>query len=326
MHHRNLRHRTVVAAMVMVMIALTGWASPGVAAGPRLKADYRFQNSLVSSVKGGRHLDPVPAPLLNYTKQKVKGHSVLTYLFDSGQGLDLAAASVVIPSRQYSIVVLMRFDEVSSYRRIVDFSNQNADTGLYVEDGVLDMYDYDQPTGEAATIAPNQWVQVVLTRSLSGRLKGYVNGVRQFSFDDAVNKLGVISADDHLTFFRDDGSETSAGAVARIRLYDRPLSESQVRHLSTTAPAPAVSTSVSSAARSSRITVKGNHFGPHESVSLTYKDSHGQSRSLATVHTSLGGAFSTRVTIPARAHLGAGSVIAEGLWSGLRAKVRLKVR
>ena len=168
---------------------------------------------------------------------------------------------------------------------------------------------------------------MVLTRSSAGRLKGFVDGVRQFSIDDAVAKLGVISSDDHLSFFRDDGSaEMSGGAVARIRLYDGPLTESQVAHLSTTAPAQSVSTSVSSAARSTKITVSGKNFGPREFVSLTLKDSDGQSRSLATVKTSVSGAFSTRVTIPAGAHLGAGSIIAEAGWSGLRAKVHFTVR
>ena len=257
----------------------------------------------------------------------MKGHRVLVHLFNEGEGLDLAAASAVIPTRQYSIVVLMRFDTVSSYRRIIDFSNQNDDTGLYVDSGLLDMYDYDEPAAEVATIAPGTWVQVVLTRSSGGRLKGFVDGVRQFSIDDAVAKLGVISPDDHLSFFRDDGTgEMSGGAVARIRLYDGPLTESQVAHLSTTAPAPSVSTSVSSASRSTRITVSGRNFGPREFVTVTLKDSDGQSRSLATVKTSVSGAFSTRVTIPGSAHRGAGVIIAEAGWSGLRAKTRFTVR
>lgn len=325
MHHRNVLRRAVAAVMVIVMLALVGWVSPGAAAGPRLQADYRFQISFASSVAGGRHLDPLPVGSTVFTREKVKGHRVLVHLFDEGEGLDLEAASAVIPRRQYSIVVLMRFDAVSSYRRVIDFSNQVVDTGLYFDDGLLRMYDYDVRAGEDA-IAPNRWVQVVLTRSSGGRLKGFVDGVRQFSIDDAVAKLGVISSDDHLSFFRDDGSEMSGGAVARIRLYDGPLTESQVARLSATVPAPSVSTSVTSAARSTKITVSGRNFGPREFVSLTLKDSDGRSRSLATVKTSVSGAFSTRVTIPGRAHRGAGSIIAEAGWSGLRAKTRFSVR
>jgi hypothetical protein len=326
MQHRNVRGRAVIAVIVMATLALAGWASPGAAAGPRLKADYRFQLSFASSVAGGRHLDPVPVGATVFTTEKVKGRRVLTHLFNEGEGVDLEAASAVIPRRAYSIVVLMRFDEVSSYRRIIDFSNQGSDTGLYVDEGLLRMYDYDSPAGQDAAIAPNRWVQVVLTRSSSGRLKGFVDGVRQFSIDDADAKLGVISSADHLSFFRDNGSEMSGGAVARIRLYDGPLTDVQVARLSTTAPAPSVSTSVSSASRSTKVTVSGKNFGPREYVSVTLKDSDGRSRSLATVKTSASGAFSTRVTIPGGARRGAGSIIAEAGWSGLRAKVRFTVR
>ena len=205
MQHRNVRRRAVVAVIVMVTLALAGWASPGAAAGPRLEADYRFQISFASSVAGGRHLDPLPVGSSVFTTEKVKGHRVLVHLFNEGEGVDLAAASAVIPERQYSIVVLMRFDAVDSYRRIIDFSNQSVDTGLYLDDGQLRMYDYDVRAGEDV-IAPNRWVQVVLTRSSGGRLKGFVDGVRQFSIDDAVAKLGVLSSDDHLSFFRDNGS------------------------------------------------------------------------------------------------------------------------
>jgi hypothetical protein len=114
--------------------------------------------------------------------------------------------------------------------------------------------------------------------------------------------------------------------VARIRLYDGPLTDSQVAHLSTTVPAASVATSANSAARSTKVTVSGKDFGPREFVSLTLKDSDGRSRSLATVKTSVGGAFSTRVTIPGGAHRGAGAIIAEAGWSGLRAKTRFSVR
>jgi hypothetical protein len=326
MQQRHLRHRILVAVAAATLAIAFGAIAPAAAAAPKLKADYRFQISFDSSVAGARHLDPIPVSSTVYTSEKVKGRTVLVHKFNQGDGLDLAAASTVFPYRQYTIVVLMRFDSVDSFRRIVDFSNGSEDYGLYVDYGLLDMYDYDAPVGEIATIAPGKWVQVVVTRSLAGRMKGYVDGVRQFSYDDAVNKLGVVSADDHLIFFNDGGGlEESAGAVARIRLYNGPLTDDQVAHLTTTAPPQSVSTSRSSASRSSTITVSGRNYSPHEFVYVTLKDSNGQSHSLAGAKANGTGSFSIAETIPARAHVGGGSIIALGQWSGLRAKVHLSI-
>jgi hypothetical protein len=73
----------------------------------------------------------------------------------------------------------------------------------------------------------------VLTRNSGGTVVGYVNGVQQFSFVDDDDR-STISAADTLRFFRDNtatGSEQSAGAAARIRLYDRPLSAGEVAAL-----------------------------------------------------------------------------------------------
>jgi hypothetical protein len=323
MHHRSRGRR--IAAVATIALSLAS-ASPTVAAGPTLKADYRFQVSFDSSVAGGRHLDPLPVSSTVFASQQVLGRTVPAHLFAQGDGLDLAAASAVIPPRQYSIVVLMLFDAVDGYRRIIDFSNQSDDTGLYVVSGLLDMYDYDAPPSEVATIAPDTYVQVVLTRSRSGRLKGYVNGVRQFSYDDAVSKLGVITADDHLTFFRDtNAAEMSGGSVARIRLYNGPLTDSQVAHLSTVAPAQSVATSRSSVARSSHVTVSGRNFTPHEFVYVSLKDAKGRLFSLATAKATATGAFSMVETVPAHAHLGAGSIVALGQLSGLHAKVLISI-
>jgi len=54
--------------------------------------------------------------------------------------------------------------------------------------------------------------------------------------------VGVIDENNTLRFFVDDGDEESAGAVARLRLFDTALSAAEVRALyhPTTSPAPAL--------------------------------------------------------------------------------------
>ncbi|MCA1695862.1 MAG: LamG domain-containing protein, partial [Actinobacteria bacterium] len=58
----------------------------------------------------------------------------------------------------------------------------------------------------------------------------YVNGVQQFSFTDSTNDA-VITAAQLPRFLSDDSEfpgEDSAGAVARVRSYDAPLTAAEV--------------------------------------------------------------------------------------------------
>jgi len=134
-------------------------------------------------------------------------------------------------------VALFRFDEISGYRRIVDFKDPPVDNGLYGLDGFLNFF--DSAIGASAVIPAATYVQVVLTRDGSGQVVGYVNGAQQFAFPDSGNDGVVVG--NTLRFFKDDGSsEESAGAVARIRLFDTALSAAEVAALDRPKPAPAL--------------------------------------------------------------------------------------
>lgn len=133
-------------------------------------------------------------------------------------------------------MVLFRFDEISGYRRIVDFKDPPVDNGLYNLDGFLNFF--DSAIGASAVIPAATYVQVALTRDGSGQVVGYVNGAPQFAFLDSGND-GVIVGDT-LRFFKDDGGEESVGAVARIRLFDTALSTAEVAALDRSHTAPAL--------------------------------------------------------------------------------------
>ena len=206
-------------------------AGAGVApAEPGLRADYLFQNSLASSIGSSPAL--VNLGNGNMYQREMAGSAPRTVLaFPTGNGLVLPAATTVVPRDSYTIVVYFRFEEVSGYRRIIDLKAATSDTGLYSYDGVLTFY--SGINGRDVAVAPNTWVQVALTRDGGGNVVGYVNGVEQFRFaDDEGN--ATISAADTMRFFQDDSAvsgEQSAGAVARIRLYDRPLTAGEVAAL-----------------------------------------------------------------------------------------------
>ena len=193
MDRSDSRRRALFMAAILAMFAVACATAPGAAAGPALKADYRFEVSYASSVAGAPHLESTPTGTSNVFQSVNMGNrKVPVMLFPADTGVDLPGMDNVIPRDSYTIVVLMRFDDISGYRRIIDFANLQSDDGLYSDDGDLAMY--DQVEAANPTIAAGHWAQVVLTRSSAGRLKGFVDGVRQFSFDDSSTRLGVVTA------------------------------------------------------------------------------------------------------------------------------------
>jgi hypothetical protein len=179
--------------------------------------------------------------------------------FPVGNGLQVSTANV-IPLTQYTIVVLFRLQTTGGYRRIIDLNTaaRNSDTGLYDHGGGLDYYNF--AAGSDAPITPSSggdpYHEVYLSRSSSGLVIGYVDGVEQLRFTDTTG-AAVINPGQTVTFFKDDNvipGEESAGAVANIRLYDGPLKPP---------PPPVLGKAVDVTPVSGQVLVKkGNAFVP----------------------------------------------------------------
>jgi hypothetical protein len=200
---------------------------------PKLVADYRFQGSRKSSVAGIHSLVDVGGTN-KFVTVKVDGKTHEVLAFPKGSGLSLHPTSPTIPTSSYSIVVLASLQLITGWRRYVDFKNATSDTGLFNYNGALQFYNFPIPA--AKPILAGVFVQIVLTRSSAGMMVGYVNGVKHFQVDDATTKYGVISASHVLRFFINDKvypGETSAGAVARIRIYNGVLTSTDVKNLGT---------------------------------------------------------------------------------------------
>ena len=193
-----------------------------------LQVDYRFQNTLTSTVGSPPALTNLGSNSFN--SATVDGTSTTVLSFAQNDGVSFSPITGVISSNSYSIVMLFSVQQVSGWRRLVDFKNATTDNGLYIENGKL--YLYPSASGSSTSIAANTYVQVVVTRNAVGTVIGYVNGTQQFQFTD-TSSHAVISTANTIRFFRDDNSasEASAGSVARIRLYDGALTAAQVAAL-----------------------------------------------------------------------------------------------
>ncbi len=131
----------------------------------------------------------------------------------------------------YSLEMFFSLDQLSDYRRLIDFKNGVGDSGLYLNDGDLSFYG---PVGRVDTnYAAGQMLHVVLTRDANSVVRGYGQGAELFSFNDASGHgFGVFTGPGGIArFFRDDGNEASSGFVDFVRLYDRVLTTAEVGQL-----------------------------------------------------------------------------------------------
>lgn len=159
------------------------------------------------------------------------------FTFPTNQGLSLVGA--INTAGPYSIEVVFSFDQITGYRRILDFKNRTSDSGLYSFNGNLNFY----PAVNAATttVAANTPVNVLLTRSAAGAVNGYVNTALSFSFADTTG-LGTTLTN-QLLFFTDDlvvPNEASSGLADRIRIFDQVLSQQDAIDLAAGALPPVV--------------------------------------------------------------------------------------
>ena len=220
-----------LATLVCLLVILP---SRSASALPLPGADYRFQNKLSTSVGTAPALQKIGPGTNTFTTATVDGSSRTVLRFPEGNGLKLSPTTGVVPNNTYTIVVLFELnevgDDVSRFRRILDFENGTSDSGLYVEDGRLSFYRQGIGSVKGTTPIPaNRYVQVVVNRDASGMVRGYVDGAEQFSFDDSVSQSAVIGGANTLRFFKDDTIEHSAGSAARIRLFGSALSADRCR-------------------------------------------------------------------------------------------------
>ena len=219
----------IAARFILVLLALGG-AGNALAA---LTADYRFQNTLASSVGTAPELTNVGAGN-GFAIETVDGQSRTVLTFPQHNGLQLTPTNGITANggATYTIVLLARLADINRYRRYINFEHTTSDpdNGLYNYSGDLIFYNSSSdPSGSGAPITAGAYHQVVITRDSGGSVVGYVDGMEQFSFTDSAED-GIINANT-LRFFIDDGSEDSAGAVARIRVFNNVLTPAQVAAL-----------------------------------------------------------------------------------------------
>ena len=214
-------------AIALCLLALGAFAPASAQGATTVVGDYRFDGGLAASDGPGAPLTDIGPGPTTFATETVDGTDQSVLRFPRGNGVRFTTPT---PITDYSIVVQFRLEEVSGWRRIMDMSSRTQDRGLYFLDGQLQFFPF--PVGPT-TIAPDQWVEVAMTRDSAGVVNWYVDGAFEATRSDTSAPY-FAKLTDSVNFFVDDflfGGEMSGGAVARIRVFDGILTEEELRDL-----------------------------------------------------------------------------------------------
>ena len=225
----------IVGTFVAALLAAVGLggggtgASAAVASTAVLKANYQLDGIRASAIPGAPDLVDLGSGN-RFASETVDGVTRKVLAFPRGGGMSLRTTGLVDPT-SHSIVMVVRLAEISGFRRLLDVSGGDADSGLYDYDGQVVVYPDRATLGEPIFTA-GAYHQVTLTSEAtptgSQRSVVYVDGRRVAS---TVEPLDFGSAP--LRFFRDNErgpglAEESAGALACMLVYDGALTAGEV--------------------------------------------------------------------------------------------------
>jgi RTX calcium-binding nonapeptide repeat (4 copies)/Concanavalin A-like lectin/glucanases superfamily len=225
-----MRRGSAVLGILLGVAALTILPATAPAAGT-LKGDYRLEGNHSSSCGAPPNLTDIGPGSNAFKNEFVAGNVDGVLTFPADNGLELKTAGI-LPQLRYTVIMQFRLDNVGGvpqYRRLLAFdaNEPTRDSGLYVLNGSLTVYDGASHSEPSPSVSAGQYIEVALTRDSAGQINVYANGAPRISYDDSVNGVGAL-LDNAIVFFRDNVDEESAGAVARIRVYDDALSPAQV--------------------------------------------------------------------------------------------------
>lgn len=153
------------------------------------------------------------------------------YQFGANQGLSVSGA---MADAVYTVSIDFSFDTLTSWRKIVDFKGLATDEGFYTFDDKLQFVIVAGVTFETGLPRwlPNVTHRVTLTRDSAGLTIGYVDSDKEWHFSDDAQVATLTGPGAPVHFFIDDNAtgmgEASGGVVRRIRIWDQPLSISDL--------------------------------------------------------------------------------------------------
>jgi len=165
------------------------------------------------------------------TLNEINNFTKTVYRFDYNCGLqfDNTAAGNFI-GNSFTIELYFVFDNLDSWKRVVDWKNRSSDQGAYVYYGQLNFYPV-QYSGEAPVVAGEYTYYVITRDGTTNQVLFYTDDGVQINFIDDQG-MALMDVNNVLNFFRDDlqvTGEASPGAVALLNLYNYPLDSTAIK-------------------------------------------------------------------------------------------------
>lgn len=151
------------------------------------------------------------------------------FCFSQNGGLSYANPSYI--TNQYTIHLFFKFNTLSGYSRIIDFSNSTADAGIYLLNNCLNFY----PNGNIGTCPffnPNVYYLFSFVRNgTTNVISTYVNGTLFGTYTDATNLYRPATNTTPIIFFRDDNvvqCEAKPGCIKYLSITSGTSTAAQV--------------------------------------------------------------------------------------------------
>jgi hypothetical protein len=194
---------------------------------------YEFLNSLNEKNGSGPTLSILgnPGSYVLDTLNEIQGNTRTVYRFETNSGFqfDNTAAGNFIGT-SYTIELYFVFDNLTSWKRVVDWKNRKTDYGAYVYYGELNFYPFIY-SGEAP-VEPGEYTYYVITRdAATNKVLIYADAKVEIEFTDS-NGDALVDGDNFVNFFQDDLSvpnEASSGAVAMLNIYSYVLDSNSIK-------------------------------------------------------------------------------------------------
>jgi hypothetical protein len=253
MGKRTRRCVLLAAAGAVALVAAACVPTP-----PTPGADYQFSAGYNPTIGSWESCAATPGPKFfpaentdapwSWTSatETVDGVNEAVVRFSDGVGYQLTTTNET-SNDTYSIVMLLRLSDLDGFRRVLQFKDfKTVDNGLYLYRGSLMFWRQtaaQSPVGTRIASA-DEWVQVTVTRTSTGVVRGFMDGVQQWQFTDTAGDAvigGVTILGYGVYLFVDNvrnGSEMSPGALARVRVFNRALSDSEIAALGQTPATP----------------------------------------------------------------------------------------
>jgi hypothetical protein len=135
------------------------------------------------------------------------------FCFNAGGGVRYDNPNYI--TNQYTIHLFFKFNTLAGYSRVIDFSNNTSDNGVYLLNNCLNFY----PTGSvgACTFVANTYYLMTFVRNSAGSISVYVNGTLFTTYNDATNNYyRPATSTTPIIFFKDDNvvtCEAKAGCI-----------------------------------------------------------------------------------------------------------------